>query len=141
MDDDDQAPSHFQVDSEQISAPPDNCGMPTNNLWFVLSPTSYDARPIFNRNVSFEFCPLCQGRHRVFYCGDCVSKGEFTHSNPRKPDHLTEKRIRFEKLDRRREQLIEEINQKIQSSNKSKLLSEKIKLTKQNIKYLKLVPA
>ena len=71
MDDDDQAPSHFQIDSEEkIQAPPDQAGNPSNNLWFVLSPTCYKNRPLFNQNVTLEFCPMCQGRHRVFYCGD-----------------------------------------------------------------------
>ena len=86
MDDDDQAPSHFQIDSEEkIQAPPDQAGNPSNNLWFVLSPTCYKNRPLFNQNVTLEFCPMCQGRHRVFYCGDCrrsyadLSKYQFGH--------------------------------------------------------------
>jgi len=79
---------------------------------------------------------MCQGRHRVFYCGDCINKGEFTHSNPRKPGYLTEKRIHFENVNRSRQQYACEINQKIHTVSRAKLLSEKIKLIKQNIKYL-----
>lgn len=137
MEDEELAPSHFQVDAEQLPLVPEAYGMPSNNIWFVLSPTSYENRPIFNRNVSFEFCPLCQGRHRTFYCADCITKGEFTHSNPRKPGHLTEKRIHYQDIDRRRQKLIEKLNQKIETTNRTKLLSEKIRSTKQNIRYLK----
>merc|ERR1712018_1123894 len=65
-----------------------------------------------------------------------ITKGEFTHSNPRKPGHLTEKRIHYQDIDRRRQKLIEKLNQKIETTNRTKLLSEKIRSTKQNIRYL-----
>ena len=102
MDEEDEIPCHFKVD---------NYGAPA--MWFVLSPSCNENQAVFNRNYSFEFCPLCQGRSRVFYCCDCISKGEFTHSNPRKPGVLSEKRIHFQLIEQRKEELAQKILQKV----------------------------
>ena len=31
-------------------------------------------------SVAVEHCQLCGGTRRLFYCKDCVAKGEFSHS-------------------------------------------------------------
>ena len=62
-----------------------------------------------------EFCPLCQGRHRVFYCCDCIVKGEFMHSNPRKPGDLAEKRLQFESVESRRKKLSAKVSEKVRN--------------------------
>merc|ERR1711874_269701 len=110
-------------------------GLP--NLWFVLSPTSYEGRPLFQRKL--EFCPLCQGRHRVFYCCDCIVKGEIMHSNPRKPGDLAEKRLQFENVESRRKKLSSRVSEKLKHSSRVKYLQEEIKLTKHRINYLKRI--
>jgi len=143
MEDDDLAPSQFkvEVDTAEETESVEECrtiipgaSAAVPNLWFVLSPTSYEVRPYFQRNV--EFCPLCQTRHRVFYCCDCIAKGEFMHSNPRKPGDLAEKRLRFESVEARRKILASRISEKLKPSSRIKYLQEEIKLTKQRIKYL-----
>ena len=87
------------------------------NLWFVLSPTSYEVKPYFQFQRNVEFCPLCQTRHRVFYCCDCIAKGEFMHSNPRKPGDLAEKRLRFESVEARRKKLASRISEKVSTNS------------------------
>ena len=117
MEDDDLAPSQFKVEDaietcetvESQTIIPTSAAVP--NLWFVLSPTTYEVRPYLQRNV--EFCPLCQGRHRIFYCCDCISKGEFMHSNPRKHGDLAEKRLRFESVEAQRKKLASRICEKV----------------------------
>jgi hypothetical protein len=109
MDDEDQAPSHFRIDPPTVPCP--ELGTTLPNLWFVLSPVLQEIRPIYKSGL--EFCPLCQVRHRVFYCCDCVSKGEFTHSNPRKPGDLAEKRNHFKTLDDHRRVLAGKIESQV----------------------------
>jgi len=137
MEDDDLAPSQFKVEDTAEESVEIQTIMPTAalpNLWFVLSPTSYEGRPFFQRKL--EFCPLCQGRHRVFYCCDCIVKGEFMHSNPRKPGDLAEKRLQFESVESRRKKLSTKVSKKLNYTSRIKHLQEEIKMTKQRIKYL-----
>ena len=127
MEDDDAAPTQFKVENDEIQ--PEIANIP--NLWFVLSP--YEVK---QRNFNLEFCPLCQGRHRVFYCCDCIVKGEFMHSNPRQTGDLAEKRLQMEIVESRRSNLSLKIGEKLKSTTKMKFLQEEIKLTKQRIKCL-----
>ena len=116
MEDDDLAPSQFKVEDGTEESVENQTIIPTPalpNLWFVLSPTSYEGRPLFQRKL--EFCPLCQGRHRVFYCCDCIVKGEFMHSNPRKPGDLAEKRLQFESVESRRKKLSAKVSEKVRN--------------------------
>ena len=137
MEDEDVAPQQFTVDQDEPS-PVEAAGPVIPNLWFVLSPSHQEAVK-FNRNANFEFCPLCQVKSRIFYCCDCIAKGEFMHSNPCLHGDLAEKRLSMIHLMERKVQLATKVQNKIQSSRKIKSLSEEIKLTKQRIKYLTYV--
>lgn len=120
-------PTTFNIDCDLQSA-----GL-TNNLWYVLSPANRVADVVPFQQT----CPLCHGRNRIFYCSPCVTKGEFTHSNPRKPGALAEKRIHQVALQRRRQQLVAEIEAKTRTSQKVLVLSENVKQAKQRVKWLK----
>jgi len=139
MEDEDVAPQQFTVDQDEPSPVQDTGGGPViPNLWFVLSP-SHQETVKFKRIANLEFCPLCQVKSRIFYCCDCIAKGEFMHSNPCLHGDLAEKRLSMLHLMERKVQLATKVQNKIQSSRKIKSLSEEIKLTKQRIKYLTYV--
>ena len=118
MEDDEAAPSQFKVDDRSEEPTEEKPAPVIPNLWFVLSPPSglEAVRPspyFYHHQRNVEFCPLCQGRHRVFYCCDCIAKGEFMHSNPRKPGYLAEKRIQFELVESKRLELSKKLNDKV----------------------------
>lgn len=56
MEDDDLAPSQFKVEDAADESVENQTIIPTPvlpNLWFVLSPTSYEGRTFFQRFVKF----------------------------------------------------------------------------------------
>ena len=139
MEDEDSAPQQFTVDQDDEPSPQEVTGPVIPNLWFVLSPSHQETNVKFQRNANFEFCPLCQTKSRVFYCCDCITKGEFMHSNPCLHGDLAEKRLSMVHVLDKKSVLATKVQSKIQSSRKIKALSEEIKLTKQRIKYLTYV--
>ena len=132
MEDEDSAPQQFTVDQDEPS-PITPAAPVIPNLWFVLSPSHQEG---VKRHFHFEVCPLCQMKSRIFYCCDCITKGEFMHSNPCQHGDLAEKRLSMISLQDKKTQFADKVQNKIQSKRKMKALSEEIKLTKQRIKYL-----
>lgn len=66
----------------------------------------------------------------------CVQSGEFTHSDPRRPDTLSDKQLRLLVLQRRTQDLEKKILAENEAPGQLQLtLREQIKMTQQRIKY------
>ena len=128
MEDDEAAPTQFKIETDEENEEKEKNPQPgiepaIPNLWFVLSPNlaptsdnfgGLQTKPYFpSRNVNLEFCPLCQGKHRIFYCCDCITKGEFMHSNPRKTGDLADKRLQEELILSRKTELATQLSEKV----------------------------
>lgn len=112
--------------------------------WFVLPRDFFPSTkglfiPVnpFNPIGSTAVCGLCLLRRRAFYCHDCINKGEFVHSNLRRPEDLSEKRLKDVQLVRRTELVKQEILAKTSQQQKILLLNEQIKSMSQRVKHLK----
>lgn len=111
--------------------------------WFVARPTgTQPANTLHYHGYDMsthksELCWLCLVRRKAFYCTDCVNKGEFTHSDIRRPGNFSEKQDRRDAIQRKTDVMIAEIQSKTAQRSKCQQLGEDIRMCQQRIRYLR----
>ena len=83
-----------------------------------------------------HLCKLCLYRRKKFYCIKCVNRGEFSHSDARSPGNLSERKDQLAVIEKKKQNLIEEIKKKTEKRLKCQELEENIKMSRQRINYL-----
>ena len=111
--------------------------------WFVTRPTgTQPANALHYHGYDMsapksELCWLCLVRRKAFYCKDCVNKGEFTHSDTRRPGNFAEKKDRRDAIQRKTDVVIAVIQSKTAQKSKCQQLEEDIRMCQQRIRYLR----
>ena len=118
--------------------------------WFVTKPDTHHQGGYNQANLyhygefdiatqESQLCNLCLVRRKKFYCISCVSKGEFSHSNPCRPGNLAERKDQHSVIKRRTEYMVSEIKRKTSTKVNCQMLGEDIKMCGQRIKYLQIL--
>ena len=145
----------FQIATESIDPNEDAVSEPEDDeqppvTWFVTKPNAQDhgiyTQPYLLQYNGFDMaaqesqlCKLCLVRRKRFYCVNCVSKGEFSHSNPCRPGNLAEKKEQRSVIEGKTKVMVTEIKKKTSSKVHHQQLEEDIKMCRQRNKYLQIL--
>ncbi|XP_064484934.1 beclin 1-associated autophagy-related key regulator-like [Ornithodoros turicata] len=78
-------------------------------------------------SVVTERCPVCAQYRRVYFCPECIQKGDFTHSKAKYLERFAEKKLRYIQLERQKTELAKSIEQRISGTLKKSARLQEIK--------------
>lgn len=118
--------------------------------WFVTKPRVADqatythAPPLYYHGIDMaapqsHLCKLCLVRRKKFYCIKCVNRGEFSHSDARSPGNLSERKDQLSVIEKKKQDMINEIKKKTDKKLKCQELEEDIRMSRQRINYLQKI--